>query len=273
MFLKKYTSSWLASIVAIVAILCVCGSANAYDYPADYSSAAKTVYIDQARAGDAEAFYQLGLMHLHGLGSAHNKNVARSFFTHASEKGHIKAANALATITPRPEVNTHQKPNPDISSSKAEKDRLSKRDSIQAAKIAKRKDVAEQKRLAAAERKAERQAIAKAKRQAAKEAKLQARESNNQKPGQQNSATLDGLKLEKTNLTPKEEPSIAPTTPKDSHVKIASSNPKSLPSVGVQSEQVDETDPNSLIKGLLTILLLLLMLVAMLLMGRRIGQK
>lgn len=103
----------LAAMMAVMGLMAMAPSAEAQALPADYSAAHKTLYIELARAGDADALYQLGLMHFHGLGASQNDKVARSFFTHASAKGHGQARQILATMAPvivtKPKVET--KPN------------------------------------------------------------------------------------------------------------------------------------------------------------------
>ena len=77
-------------------------NANAQSATLDFSYTQKTQTISLAKQGDAEAFYTLGLAHLHGINSPQNDTLAERFFFYAAEKGHLDAKRYLAQLTATP---------------------------------------------------------------------------------------------------------------------------------------------------------------------------
>jgi len=76
--------------------------ANAYAKSTigSFSYSDKTETIRLAKAGDAEAFYRLGLSHLNGVNAVQSNDLAQRFFFYAAEKGHIDAKQYLIRLTP-----------------------------------------------------------------------------------------------------------------------------------------------------------------------------
>lgn len=64
-----------------------------------FNYAQKAKIISQAKSGDAEAFFKLGLAHLYGNGADKNDAVAQRFFYYAAKKGHVEANNYIIRIT------------------------------------------------------------------------------------------------------------------------------------------------------------------------------
>ena len=126
---------------------------------AGFSYAKKAQTISLAKSGDADAFFKLGLAHLHGVGANQNDAVAQRFFFYAAQKGHTEAGQYLI-----PAKDTVKSP---TSAAISVKTPVKSKDT-------KQKKRAEEKRLKAAERKAKRakrQAQAKTQRAAARRAK------------------------------------------------------------------------------------------------------
>lgn len=101
----KIYSKIITVFAALLTLLYVNGSAIASEigltaFPADYSMTAKGNYIEAARYGDADAMFQLGLMHYHGLNAAQNEQAAKSFIRHAADKGHFAANQVYIQIWP-----------------------------------------------------------------------------------------------------------------------------------------------------------------------------
>ena len=63
---------------------------------AGFGHAEKSEAIRLASAGDADAFYKLGLSSLYGVNSTQNQKVAERFFFYAAKKGNPDAARYLA---------------------------------------------------------------------------------------------------------------------------------------------------------------------------------
>ena len=63
-----------------------------------FDYAQKNEQIDLAKAGDAEAFYQLGLRHYQGGNSSKNIKVAERFFFYSAQKNHTGAKYYLKKI-------------------------------------------------------------------------------------------------------------------------------------------------------------------------------
>lgn len=264
------------------------------DYPSDYTAATKTLYIEMARAGDPEALYQLGLMHLRGLGASQNDKVARSFFKHAVRQGHSSAQIQLIAMGPAqvaPVVSSMPEPKPQSVITTSKPDRVYARKEAARKKAVQRKKVEARKKQRAklqAERKAAtiekrrkaRQAALATKRQAAIESKrIAALEANKTA----NTKAAEKARLEATaKPTPEQilsEPgnTAKPIAPKEPHHQIASMERDSLPPVIAKSEiptsrQSVADQKDGILKGTLTAFLLILMFAAMVLMGRRIRQ-
>ena len=270
----------LAAMMAVMGLMAMAPSAEAQALPADYSAAHKTLYIELARAGDADALYQLGLMHFHGLGASQNDKVARSFFTHASAKGHGQARQILATMAPvivtKPKVET--KPNIKPNSAYIQ---LNKKPVVAGSEKTDRQKALQAKRKAAkAERQAKRQAAkaerdaARAAKQAANKARRQAMVKARQAAALKKSTGSTRLLKEDTDTqekavtipAPKPDKKIIPQEP---HSQMTSNKSKGSSEIAAPEPAVQKAGFGALLKGLLTAVLLLTMFVAMVLMGRR----
>ncbi len=291
--MKTKLITLLTIVVTIIASIGWSATAQALDYPPDYSAATKTLYIDMARTGDGEAMYQLGLMHLHGLGAAQNENVARSFFTHAARTGHIKAVVELAAlptimIAPKPApVNSAApivkpiKAKPVTQAQRPHKEATPKKSKIPAAtfeaqKAAKAKQAAQKKQTQLmAKQKAERQAALKAKRDkvmAEKRAAIQKtqKEKLAAKRMATNQAAAHKQALRKAKLDKGAKASDPSQSQSQEITKAKAENP--MVPLTKASNTENAGDFAALLKGIITALLIILMLVAMVAMGRRIQR-
>ena len=180
-------------------------SAQAQSYPSQYTTsqsplpefsyAQKAQAIQLAKAGDADAFFQLGLSHLYGVNSTQNTKVAERFFFYAAQKGNLeanqylslaRAENAASRTVMTAEVTVKDQYVQQASYTARETAQAEKRK----ANAARKKLRAEQKQAQAEKRRAaaqEKKALAKKKRDAAKRKKAlanknKARPQNKSKP-------------------------------------------------------------------------------------------
>ena len=89
-------------IIGIITVLLMSVNANAQSTTLDFSYTQKTQTISLAKQGNAEAFYTLGLAHLHGINSPQNDTLAERFFFYAAQKGHPDAKRYLEQLTATP---------------------------------------------------------------------------------------------------------------------------------------------------------------------------
>lgn len=108
-------------LFGLLAVLLLSVNANAQSAKLDFSYIEKTQTITLAKQGNADAFYKLGLAHLHGINSPQNDALAQRFFFYATEKGHLDAKryleqlNATPTTPPLTEISNADAPSPQYS--------------------------------------------------------------------------------------------------------------------------------------------------------------
>ena len=83
--------------ILLASLFCQTG-AFAQTADTQFTYVQKSQTISLAKTGSADAYFQLGLSHLHGLNSVQNEKIAERFFHYAAQKGHVGAQQQLSLL-------------------------------------------------------------------------------------------------------------------------------------------------------------------------------
>lgn len=284
MFLKHYIVTLFMTCLAVLAAAGLCGTASAqsetlFSGPASYSALQttdrKTILIEQARMGDAEALYQLGLLHMSGREASLNDKVAARFFHYAAQKGHISAQQQLNLILPAPiatsKVRSAAPKSKIVKPNKVSEDILNAEAAEAALKAQKRAETkAKRQAEKRAERQAKRQAALEAKRAAQDEARARKKEQQKQQLMRNQQAAAEQVRQaeKRKAIVAKIAEDTQELSDPAPHIKVASSD-EGLPPVISKVDHKTESF-RGVMQGTITAILLILMFLSMVFMGRRL---